>query len=245
LVFLLLLPSSIVLLLLLLLVRWSLFSLQSFYFIDLAYEVKDIVFRFIIEYSSLMNFGPLGDNNNNNNRSIFLYEDFWKMIFWLVLKLEISYRVMILWRILVSFRGFFFEDYIIFAWWNILNFHNNSSFALRYIYFLMQMTRPRCDTPHPLLQKNKNKIYFILLYIYIYINDLIVMFSHDMWSCAFYLSCSCACSCGWVPFRPPFFFYIHHFSSSSSSWSWWSTLSSSWGIFIFFVLNFFWAKLKL
>jgi hypothetical protein len=32
---------------------------------------KDIVFRFIIEYSSLMDFGPLG-NNNNNNRSIFI-----------------------------------------------------------------------------------------------------------------------------------------------------------------------------
>jgi hypothetical protein len=31
------------------------------------------------------------------------------MIFWLVLKLEISYRVMILRRILVSFRGFFFK----------------------------------------------------------------------------------------------------------------------------------------
>jgi len=39
------------------------------------------------------------------------------MIFWLVLKLEISYRVIISWRILVSFRGIF-EDYI-FAWWNI------------------------------------------------------------------------------------------------------------------------------
>ncbi len=39
------------------------------------------------------------------------------MIFWLVLKLEISYRVIIFWRILVCFRGFF-EDYI-FAWWNI------------------------------------------------------------------------------------------------------------------------------
>ncbi len=36
---------------------------------------------------------------------------------WLVLKLEICYRVLISWRILVSFRGFF-EDYI-FAWWNI------------------------------------------------------------------------------------------------------------------------------
>jgi hypothetical protein len=39
------------------------------------------------------------------------------MIFWLVLKLEIRYIVMISWRILVSFRGCF-EDYI-FAWWNI------------------------------------------------------------------------------------------------------------------------------
>jgi len=39
------------------------------------------------------------------------------MIFWFVLKLEISYIVIISWRILVSFRGFF-EDYI-FAWWNI------------------------------------------------------------------------------------------------------------------------------
>jgi hypothetical protein len=37
------------------------------------------------------------------------------MIFWLVLKLEISYRVMISGRILVSFGGFVFEDYI-FAW---------------------------------------------------------------------------------------------------------------------------------
>jgi hypothetical protein len=39
------------------------------------------------------------------------------MIFWLVLKLEISYRVIISWRILVSF-GAFFESYIL-AWWNI------------------------------------------------------------------------------------------------------------------------------
>ncbi len=30
---------------------------------------KDIVFRFIIEYSSLRDFAPLG---NNNNRSIFI-----------------------------------------------------------------------------------------------------------------------------------------------------------------------------
>jgi hypothetical protein len=44
---------------------------------------------FIIEYSSLRDFGPkviIG---------LFLYEDFCKMIFWLVLKLEISYRVII------------------------------------------------------------------------------------------------------------------------------------------------------
>jgi len=52
------------------------------------------------------------------------------MIFWLVLKLEISYRVIISWRILVSFRGFF-EDYI-FAWW-IFEFHK-SSVALRYFF---------------------------------------------------------------------------------------------------------------
>jgi len=54
------------------------------------------------------------------------------MMFWLVLKLEISYRVLISWRILVSFRGFF-EDYI-FALVKYLSFHN-SSFALK--YFLM------------------------------------------------------------------------------------------------------------
>jgi hypothetical protein len=36
------------------------------------------------------------------------------MIIWLVLKLEISYRVIIIRKTLVSFRGFF-EDYIL-AW---------------------------------------------------------------------------------------------------------------------------------
>jgi hypothetical protein len=79
----------------------------------LALVGKDIVFRFIIEYSSLRDFDPqviiIG---------LFLYDYFWKMIIWLVFKLEISYGVIIIsWRILVSFRGFF-EDYI-FAWWNI------------------------------------------------------------------------------------------------------------------------------
>ncbi len=31
-----------------------------------AYQGKDIVFRFIIEYSSLRDFGPLGNNNRSN-----------------------------------------------------------------------------------------------------------------------------------------------------------------------------------
>jgi hypothetical protein len=58
---------------------------------------EDIVFRFIIEYSSLRDFGP-------QVIGLFLYEHFRKMICWLGLKLEISYRVIISWRILVSFR---------------------------------------------------------------------------------------------------------------------------------------------
>ncbi len=37
-------------------------------FVGLAYQGKDILFRFIIEYSSLRDFGPLG----NNNSSIFI-----------------------------------------------------------------------------------------------------------------------------------------------------------------------------
>ncbi len=52
-------------------------------FVGLAYQGKDIVFRFIIEYSSLMDFGPWV------TIGLFLYEDFWNMTFWLVLKLEI------------------------------------------------------------------------------------------------------------------------------------------------------------
>jgi hypothetical protein len=43
---------------------------------------KDIVLRFTIEHSSLRDFGHLVIGP-------FLYEDFWKMMFWLVLKLEI------------------------------------------------------------------------------------------------------------------------------------------------------------
>jgi hypothetical protein len=57
-------------------------------FVGFAYQGNDIMLRFIIEYRSLMDFGPLG----NNNRSIFT-PGFWKDdIFWLVLKLEISCR---------------------------------------------------------------------------------------------------------------------------------------------------------
>jgi hypothetical protein len=43
-------------------------------FIGLALVGKDTVFRFIIEYSSLMDCGP-------QIKGLFLYEDFWKMIF--------------------------------------------------------------------------------------------------------------------------------------------------------------------
>jgi len=53
-------------------------------FIGFAYQGKDIVSRFIIEYSSLRDFGPLG-----NNRSIFIW-GFLKDDIWLVLKLEKS-----------------------------------------------------------------------------------------------------------------------------------------------------------
>jgi len=50
------------------------------YFVGLTYQGKDVVFRFIIEYSRLMDFGPyviIG---------LFLYEEFWKMIFWLLVE---------------------------------------------------------------------------------------------------------------------------------------------------------------
>jgi hypothetical protein len=44
-------------------------SIVDGYFVGLAYRGKDIVFRFIIEYSSLMDFGPY-------EIDLFLYEDF-------------------------------------------------------------------------------------------------------------------------------------------------------------------------
>jgi hypothetical protein len=73
--------------------------MDSFSFVGLAYyQSKDIVFRFIIEYSSLRDFyRPLGNNNNNNNnnnRSIFHMRILERSYFGLVFKLEISYRVM-------------------------------------------------------------------------------------------------------------------------------------------------------
>ncbi len=70
-------------------------------------KAKDIVFRFILEYSSLKDFyRPLGNNNRSSN---FYIEDFSKDdIFGLGWNFEISYRVMISSRILVSFRGVFF-----------------------------------------------------------------------------------------------------------------------------------------
>jgi hypothetical protein len=78
------------------------------------------------------------------------------MIFWLVLKVEISYTVMTSWRILVSFRGYFLK--IIFLhWWNILKFHY-SFFASR--CFLIQFKWQGHSVAHPLfdLFMNENLI---------------------------------------------------------------------------------------
>jgi hypothetical protein len=69
------------------------------------------------------------------------------MIFWLVLKLEISYRIL---KELFCFRAFF-EDYI-FCMVKYLSFHN-SSFVLG--YFLMKMARPQCNRHAPSLLGEK------------------------------------------------------------------------------------------
>jgi hypothetical protein len=58
--------------------KWFCARLYVHFFVGLVYKGKYIVFRFIIEYSSLGDFGPLVD------LGLFLNEDFWKMIFWLV-----------------------------------------------------------------------------------------------------------------------------------------------------------------
>jgi hypothetical protein len=52
--------------------RMAKFTKQCSLFVGLAYQGKDVMFRFIIEYSSLRDWPLLG----NNNRSILLYEDF-------------------------------------------------------------------------------------------------------------------------------------------------------------------------
>ncbi len=99
---------------------WFLFHTKNSLLALPAKQGKDIVLIFIIEYSSLRDFGP------QVVVGLFLYKDFWNMIFQLVLKLKISYRVnMISWRI-------YWRLY--FCMVKYLNFHN-SSFALR--YFLM------------------------------------------------------------------------------------------------------------
>jgi len=66
------------------------------------------------------------------------------MIFWLVLKLEISYKVIISWKIFGFFLEDFFEDYI-FAWWNIW-ISTNLLFALK-ILFNENGKATVCDTP--------------------------------------------------------------------------------------------------
>jgi hypothetical protein len=73
------------------------------------------VFRFIIEYSSLRDFyRPLV-----NNRSLFIWAFLKDGYFGLCWNLRLV--IIELWyleRILVAFRGIFFEDYV-FAWWNL------------------------------------------------------------------------------------------------------------------------------
>ncbi len=84
------------------------------------------MFKFIIECNSLMDFGPYVID-------LFLYEDFWKMIFWL--------------------------DYI-FAWWNIWV---SIILLLPLRYFLMWMARPQCDTPLVILDNSSpNKFMTIM-----------------------------------------------------------------------------------
>jgi hypothetical protein len=58
------------------------FALLGWSFVGLAYQGKDIVFIIIIECNSFRDLGSYVIG-------LFLYEDFRKMIFWLVLKFEI------------------------------------------------------------------------------------------------------------------------------------------------------------
>jgi hypothetical protein len=76
----------------------AIFSFTNLYYMGIFFwkfqifkARKDIiVFRFIIEYSSLRDFYRPLLGNNNNNRSIFIWGFLKDDIFWLVLKLEIS-----------------------------------------------------------------------------------------------------------------------------------------------------------
>jgi len=72
-----------------------------------------------------MGFWPLG------SRSIFIWGFLKDDIFGLCWNLRFSYRVMISWRILVCFRGFFKRLYFCIV--KYLNFRN-SSFAIRYFF---------------------------------------------------------------------------------------------------------------
>jgi len=81
-------------------------------------KARIMCLRFIIEYSSsLRDFGHLVIIIGLFFFNMRIFE---RWYFWLVLKLEISYRVIISWRILVSFRGFFLK--IIFSHVEIFEF---------------------------------------------------------------------------------------------------------------------------
>jgi hypothetical protein len=85
--------------------------------VGLAYQGKDFVFRFIIEYSSLRDFyRPLC-----NNRSIFYISIFERWYFGLCWNLRLVIEFIISWRILASFRGFF--EHYIFCMVNHLSFY--------------------------------------------------------------------------------------------------------------------------
>jgi len=115
---------------------WNRFSLSlslsiftfRVWFVGLAYQGKGIVFRIIIEYSSLRDMDHI--ITLGNNRSIFIWGFLKLHIFGLCWNLRLV-RVIMTWRILVSFRGYFWRLYF----WMVkyLSFHN-SSFALRYFY---------------------------------------------------------------------------------------------------------------
>jgi hypothetical protein len=110
--------------------QYFLLLIQIIHFINFCFDFHSFFWpyltrqrycvRFIKEYSSLRDFG-------SHVVGLFLYKDFWKMIFWLVFKLEISYKVVISWRIFGFFKGFCFKN--IFCMVKYWNFHN-FSFAL-------------------------------------------------------------------------------------------------------------------